>query len=389
MTATGILANALLLPVLPDLVEAFGQDEAGGGLLLAIGSAPGIALSPLLGTLSDRWGRRTVVVPSLVTFALGAIAMAAAGSWGWLLAARLVQGLGATGLVSLAVVLLGDWYEGPERSSRLAANAAVLTTSGAVAPLLSGLVGERFGPQAPLLLGVVGLPIAWLAARVLPRGPAAEPSRRSRGGLVRHLRGDRLIVPVAMGALLFVVYFGPARAGATFALDQTFGASTSLRGWVLLVASAPSAAVSLALARHPPTRTTPLVAVAFGVFSVGLVVMAGAPVLALFVGGALLTGLAEGAIVPLLQSRISAAARPEHRGAVLATWASGVRIGQSGGPLLTGVVLRSTSPAGLFAGAAAVTSLLAVIALRTPDPPPPSRRTAAPPRPHPSATKEV
>lgn len=367
MTATGILANALLLPVLPDLVDSFGQDEAGGGLLLAVGSAPGIVLSPVLGSLADRWGRRTIAVPCLVLFAVGGVALAAASSWTLLLAARFVQGLGATALVSLAIVLLGDWYEGAERTRRLAVNAAVLTTAGSVAPLFSGVVGEHLGPQAPLLVSVVGFPIAWQAARLLPAGRSVAPastSSPSSGRLLRHVRADHLAIPLVLGALLFVVYFGPARAGATFAMEETFGASTSLRGLVLLGASAPSAVVSLLIARQVPADSTRMVTWAFGLFALGLAIMAGAPALAVFATGAAITGVAEGAIVPLLQSRISAGARPEHRATVLATWASGVRIGQSGGPLLTGLVLRSGSPPVLFAGSAVLTAVLGLVARR-------------------------
>lgn len=363
MTATGILANALLLPVLPDLVESFGQDEAGGGLLLAIGSAPGIVLAPVLGSMADRWGRRTIAVPCLVLFAVGGIALAAADSWTLLLAARFMQGLGATALVSLSIVLLGDWYEGAERVRQLAVNAAVLTTAGAVAPLLAGVMGEHLGPQSPLLISAVGLPIAALAARTLPIGRTVAPAS-SPGSLLHHLRGDRLVVPLVMGALLFVVYFGPTRAGATFAMDETFGASTSLRGVVLLAASAPSAVVSLVIARRPPADSIRMITWSFGLFAAGLSVMAGAPVLAVFAMGAAVTGVAEGAIVPLLQSRISAAARPDQRATVLATWASGVRVGQSGGPMLTGLVLRSGSPPALFGSSAVLVAVLGLVASR-------------------------
>src|SRR5439155_14166545 len=68
ITVTGIMANTLITPAVPDIRDAFGVGTAAAGLLLAAATAPGIALAPVLGLLADRYGRREVVVPCLALF---------------------------------------------------------------------------------------------------------------------------------------------------------------------------------------------------------------------------------------------------------------------------------------------------------------------------------
>ena len=95
ITLTGIMANTLVTPATPDIVDDFGVGRAGVGLLLAAATAPGIVLAPVIGVLSDRYGRRRTVVPCLVVFGITGGLAAFAPSFDVLLALRLLQGVGS------------------------------------------------------------------------------------------------------------------------------------------------------------------------------------------------------------------------------------------------------------------------------------------------------
>ncbi|MGB0147584.1 MAG: MFS transporter, partial [Ilumatobacteraceae bacterium] len=58
VTLTGIMANSLVSPLLPDILDTFDQSAGSAGPLVAAASLPGIFLAPIIGFAADRWGRR-------------------------------------------------------------------------------------------------------------------------------------------------------------------------------------------------------------------------------------------------------------------------------------------------------------------------------------------
>ncbi len=108
------------------------------GVLVSAGTLPGIVMAPVIGLLADRYGRRAVVVPCLVAFGVCGALAGLAPSFGALVAIRFLQGAASAGLVNLAVVIIGDHWDGTDRIRRLGQNSAVLTVSLAVFPPVGG-----------------------------------------------------------------------------------------------------------------------------------------------------------------------------------------------------------------------------------------------------------
>src|SRR3970282_313110 len=88
LSATGILANSIILPVLPDIARDLRVSEGKVGLIVAAASLPGGVAAPLIGLLADRFGRRSVIGPCLVVFGVGGLAAGVAPSFGVMLAWR-------------------------------------------------------------------------------------------------------------------------------------------------------------------------------------------------------------------------------------------------------------------------------------------------------------
>jgi len=133
---------------LPALNEMGSDLSARGGLAgLTLGLFMlGFAVSPIFyGALSDRFGRRPLLLTGLALFALGGLAAAAAPSIDLLLAARLVQGAGAGAGMTLAMAMVRDLLEGRAAQSRL----AIITVVGNVAPIVAPTLGAA-------LLGFAG-----------------------------------------------------------------------------------------------------------------------------------------------------------------------------------------------------------------------------------------
>jgi ACDE family multidrug resistance protein len=121
-------------------VREVGVSSGQVGLLITIFTLPGIVMTPVLGVLSDRYGRKKILVPALLLFGLAGGACAFASSFDILLALRFFQGMGAAALGTLNVTVIGDIYEDRERASALGYNSSVLSVETASYPAIGGLL---------------------------------------------------------------------------------------------------------------------------------------------------------------------------------------------------------------------------------------------------------
>jgi predicted MFS family arabinose efflux permease len=376
ITLSGITANTLISPVLPDIIDDFRRPDAAAGLVVAAASLPGVVAAPVIGILADRLGRRRVVVPCLAIFGLASALAVAASSYWVLVAARLLMGFGSAGLINLAVVLIGDHWSGQERVRQVGRNAAVLTGGLAVLPPLAGMLavlGSWRLSQAPSVLALL---TAWVAWRELDdlRPPHAESTLGSqlRDAAVT-LRSPVMAATILSGFLIFVMIFGLFLTVLPVHLEREFGLGAGARGLLLAVPALSATFVSLNLARlreHLGLRT---LLVAGGVlFGVALLITGWARVVPGALGGLLLYGIAEGFTVPSLQETTAARAPAAQRGTVLAVWVSAVRLGQASGPLLFAAVFAAVGTgAALMLGAAVSLPVVALHALTGIGDPPP------------------
>ena len=351
ITVTGILANTLVGPAIPDILDAFDQPDSRAGLFVAAGTLPGIVMAPVIGLLADRFGRRAVLVPCLVAFGTFGLLSALAPSFPALLALRLLQGIGSAGLINLAVVLIGDHWTGLERARLVGQNAAILTVSLAVFPPLGGLLTEVGGWRLSFVPYALGLATAVLIVhRLDPNPPADSVSFRSQlRGARTAIRHREVVGSTAMGFVIFMLIFGLFLTAMPVHLESEFGLGAGQRGLVIAVPAITSTITALRLgwlrSRFGGVR---LLAGAGVLFAVAFVVIGGASRLAIVIAAALLYGLGEGVFIPTLQDIVAGAASPEQRGAVVAVWVGAARAGQTVGPLLAAGVYGATSTEATF-----------------------------------------
>ena len=337
VTITGILANTLVGPAIPDILEAFDQPDSRAGLFVAAGTLPGIAMAPAIGVLADRFGRRTVLVPCLVAFGAFGLLSALAPSFGALLVLRLLQGVGSAGLINLAVVIIGDHWTGLDRARLVGQNAAVLTLSLAVFPPLGGLLTELGGWRLSFAPYVVGLATAALIYRRLDANrPAAGVTLREQlSGARSAIRHRDVLGSVTIGVIIFMLIFGLFLAALPVHLEREFGLSAGQRGLVIAAPALTSTFTALRLGwLRARFGVVALLSGAAVLFTVAFAIIGVAPTLPLLLVGAMLYGLGEGVFIPTLQDVVAGASTAAQRGAVVAVWVGAARAGQTAGPLL-------------------------------------------------------
>jgi len=363
ITVTGILANTLVGPAIPDILDAFHQPDSRAGLFVSAGTLPGIAMAPVIGVLADRHGRRAVLVPCLVAFGAFGLLSAVAPSFEMLLALRLLQGVGSAGLINLAVVLIGDHWSGVERARLVGQNAAVLTVSLAVFPPIGGLLTELGGWRLSFAPYGVGLATAVLIWRRLdPARPDGTDTLRTQlGGARLAARHRDVLGSTSIGFVIFMLIFGLFLTALPVHLEREFGLGAGARGLVIAAPAITSTIAALRLGRlRARFGAVKIVAGAAVLFTIAFVIIGTAGSLVILVGGAMLYGLGEGIFIPTLQDIVAGAAPASQRGAVVALWVGAARAGQTVGPLAAAGVYGAVGTHATFVVGGAVAATLVV-----------------------------
>jgi MFS transporter, DHA1 family, multidrug resistance protein len=169
MTALGPLSLNILVPAVPGLVTALATDAGSVQLTISL-FLLGLAVAQLvLGPLSDRFGRRPVVLAGLALALIASLAAIAASNIGGLIAARVAQALGAsTGLV-IGRAIIRDLVDRERTASLIGLVSTVMVVAPMMAPLIGGILDTAFGWTSifVLLAACSALVLAW-ALMVLP-----------------------------------------------------------------------------------------------------------------------------------------------------------------------------------------------------------------------------
>lgn len=323
------------------------------GVLVSAATLPGIALAPVIGVLADRYGRREVLVPCLILFGLSGGAAAFAPNFWVLGVLRFVQGAGSAGLINLAVVIIGDHWEGTERARMVGRNAAVLTVSLAVLPTLGGGLTDLGSWRTPFLIYPVALVTAVVVARRLPRGVRRDVRLSDQlASAIPVLRRPEVGALLAASVVVFALIFGYLLTAMPVLIEERFGIGASWRGVILGLPALGSTGGALALGwlLERVGRRRPLV-VASVLLAIALAVFAGSSSLPLIIVGIIVFGLGEGGTVPSIQD-LAAGASDSNRGATVAVQVSAARTGQTIGPLAVSAAYGAVGPGVTFAAGA-------------------------------------
>jgi len=158
---------------------------------------------PLYGRLGDTHGRRNMLLVALGVFTLGSVACAAAQSLPQLVAARVLQGLGGGGLMTLSQALIGELVPPRERIRFQGYFALMFTTASIGGPVIGGLVVSNTSWR---WLFAANLPFALFAAWRLARLPAGDRHPPASGG--RDVAGQILFAVAAVSSLFWMTSVG-------------------------------------------------------------------------------------------------------------------------------------------------------------------------------------
>lgn len=344
--ALDLIGFGILLPVLPRFAADAGASPTTAGVLVASFSVAQLLFAPVWGRVSDRVGRKPVLIVSLIGTAIGSLLTGLAGSALWLLfVGRIVDGASGAS-VSVAQASVTDLAAPDQRARLLGLLGAAFGAGFALGPAIGGIAALADHRLPFFLAAVIAGVNALAAVRRLPetRGSArsgvdqhdishsSTPERRSAGGLV----------PLIACAFVAVVAFSAFEATFSLLAENRFGLTESATYGVFFVIGIAIVFVQGGLI-HPivaalgETRT---IRTGLACNAVGLAFVALDGGWATLTPGLALLVVGQGMVTPTLASAVAGRARHERRGAVLGMQQSAGGLARVVGPAAGGALFQ-------------------------------------------------
>ncbi|MGC8487438.1 MAG: MFS transporter [Clostridia bacterium] len=367
-----VLGNSMLIPVLPKMMAVLHLSLFQAGLVVTAFSIPAGVVIPVAGALSDRIGRKVVMVPALAVYGLagllaGGAALFLAHPYPWIIAFRILQGVGAGGTYQLAMAVAGDMYQSKSRARAL----GLLESANGLGKVTSPIAGSAvaliiwFAPF--FVYGVLSFPIAFLVWRAIhePRRERAAGSFGQYWQGIKHTfraKAASIMASFLAGAVVLFILFGVLSYLADV-LEKNYGISEFPRGLLIAVPVLFSAIASYVagtvLQKRLARWARPVVAGGLGLIAVSMVAEALIPNPFWALAALVLQGVGTGSTLPSLNTLVTSATTTNERGAVTSLYGSVRFFGVALGPPIFAMAM--THRPLIFLGAAALASVTAVL----------------------------
>lgn len=340
--AMDLLGFGIIIPLLPLYADSFGASATTIGVLFASYSLAQFVLSPVWGRISDRVGRKPVLVVTIVGSALGSLVLGLAGSLTVLFIGRIIDGASGAS-VAVARATVAD-VATPDQRPRLMGLLGAAFGFGFVIGPVVGSLAALGGPQVPFFLAAAISAINAVATWV--RVPETRVLTDAAGpvGSIRDLSATvtRFVILTFIGVTAFAAF------EATFSLlaSDRFGVGEAEIGFVFAGIGILLVATQGGLI-GPATRLVgerALIRIGLVMNVVGFLLLSVAETWALLIPGLAILALGQGFITPVLASAIAGSAAPGRSGIALGVQQSAGGLARVVGPAAGGALFAIGAP---------------------------------------------
>lgn len=368
-----IVAMGIIIPVMPALIEEFSGSNASAGwingVFVALWAGMQFVASPVIGSLSDQYGRRPVILLSAAGMSADYVLMALAPNLWWLALGRIITGITSSAFTT-AFAYMADVTPPEGRARAYGLIGAAFSAGFVLGPVLGGFLGE-ISPRAPFWAAAVMSGLAFLYGLfILPESLADENRmafswrRANPFGAMKLLRSHAELFGLAV--VNFLLYFAHHVFSAVFVLYAAYryGWGPWQVGLLLAMVGVLDMIVQGVLVGPVAKRFGDRATMIFGLFggAVGIACMGLAPTGLLFTL-AMLPNALWGLAMPTLQSLMTQRVSESEQGQLQGANMSVASIAGVASPLFFGAVYAFTVQAGSPLPYAGLSFLLAALVL--------------------------
>lgn len=341
MPAMAIISLVPVMPLLSQEFSSVSNSEALVPIALTIPALCVAIFSPIAGLLSDRIGRKMLLLFGLLGYAAVGIIPFFLTNLFQIISSRFVLGIFEAVIMTLSTALIGDYFKGDAREKWIGIQIGAVSVSAIILIALGGALGEFFGSRGPFLLYLIAIPIALLVFLKLFEPRAIEKNSASGKNLPWKTLLPLLIITLAVGVFFYTVIV--SLGDILLLVEEVSPAQIGLIGAAvnLGVMIAASSFIKLKGNSSGPK----LLAIGFAIFSIGYVGMGVSSSIAGSVAAAIITSLGAGFLLPCMLAWVMSILEAGDRGKGTGLWTGMFFLGQFVAPLV--VVALSGLLAGL------------------------------------------
>lgn len=372
-----IAGFGLILPLLPFWAEKLGATPAQVGLILTVYALAQFLFTPLLGALSDRFGRKPVIIVSLLIEALSFALSALAGSLGMLLVARFIGGMGASN-IGTAQAVVADTTPPEGRARGMGMIGAAIGLGFVIGPAIGGVLAGGNAVLPFWIAMAVALVNVALALALLPETRVARPAqadeapRASTLATWARVLRDPAVARLVTISLVFTVAFTAMETVFPLFTQKYFGWQALQNGYLFtyvgVIIVLMQGGLVGQIVKRIGERATLILGLAL--LAVGLLLLPFSTTLAVLLVTVGLLSAGDGAVNPASSALLSFAAPEDAQGATLGVAQGVAGLGRVIGPIAAGALFGSQlGPGSPFVLGGALALLAALLALpRLPGP---------------------
>ncbi len=331
-----LIGFGIVIPVLPFYAESYGASAAVLGGLLTSYAAMQFIFAPLWGRLSDRIGRRPVMLMTILGSSVALLLLGLANSLLWLFIARILGGIFAAN-ISVATAYVTDVTDEKNRTKWMGMIGASFGIGFILGPAIGGLLAP-YGYGVPMLTAAALALINFIYASLTLREPERhrtmeEPTKRW------HFLRDSSIRKMCLLNFVFTVAVTQLEAVFAYFMMDRFQYDARevayiLVGMALIMAGVQGGAIRSLASRFGERKLLTSGAILLMIAFVSIPWISRVAVLLLPLG---IAALGRGISQPSMLSLVSKVTRPQTRGAIMGTFQSAASLGRVIGPTLAGL----------------------------------------------------
>lgn len=369
-----VLGNSLLIPILPQMEKELGVSQFKISLIITVFSIAAAVSIPILGYLSDRFSRKAVIIPALTLYGVGGLLAGVAAAWFtnayvWVLAGRIMQGIGAAGTAPIAMALTGDLFKGGEQSKVLGLVEASNGFGKVISPILGSLLALLFWYAAFFAFPIFCLISILLTAFFIKETKTEEEpptiSSYIKGlGSVFKTEGRWLFVAYLTGATCLFTLFGILFYISDI-LETTYKIDGLLKGGILaiplLFMTITSYITGSKIGKNMKLMKK-LIIIGLLLMTTSFSILIFFKKLIPFFSVLVISSIGTGLVLPCINSLITGSVSADRRGFVTSLYGSVRFLGVAVGPPIY-TALMGWSRTGMFLTTAGLTLLVALLCL--------------------------